>query len=78
MTSTFFSLIASDMAMLVGSLVFCNPTQVQLICSDPRYKLMPPEEVIGKFVIFELMIKGSKQIVEQGGTSMAYTPWGAA
>jgi hypothetical protein len=25
--------------------------------------------VIGKFVSFELMIKGSKQIVEQGGTS---------
>jgi hypothetical protein len=44
-------------------------TQVQLIHCDPRYKLMSPEEVIGKFVSFELMIKGSKQIVEQGGTS---------
>src|SRR5688572_28971659 len=30
---------------------------------------MSPEEVIGKFVIFELMIKGSKQIIEQGTTS---------
>jgi hypothetical protein len=30
---------------------------------------MSPEEVIGKFVSFELMIKGSKQIVEQGVTS---------
>jgi hypothetical protein len=32
---------------------------------------MSPEEVIGKFVSFELMIKGSKQSVnlEQGGTS---------
>ena len=30
---------------------------------------MSPEEVIGKFVSFELMIKCSKQIVEQGGTS---------
>ena len=30
---------------------------------------MSPEEVIRKFVSFELMIKGSKQIVEQGGTS---------
>jgi hypothetical protein len=30
---------------------------------------MSPEEVIGKFVSFELMIKGSKQIVEQSGTS---------
>jgi hypothetical protein len=30
---------------------------------------MSLEEVIGKFVSFELMIKGSKQIVEQGATS---------
>jgi hypothetical protein len=36
---------------------------------DPRYKLMSPEEVIGKFVSFELMIKGSKQIIERGTTS---------
>jgi hypothetical protein len=50
--------------VILRSLVFRNPTQVQLIRGDPRYKLMSPEEVIGKFVSFELMIKGSKQIVE--------------
>jgi hypothetical protein len=55
--------------VILRSLVFRNPTQVQLIRGDTRYKLMSPEEVIGKFVSFELMIKGSKQIVEQGGTS---------
>jgi hypothetical protein len=55
--------------VILRSLVFRNPTQVQLIRGDPRYKLMSPEEVIGKFVSFELMIKGSKQIVKQGGTS---------
>ena len=55
--------------VILRSLVFHNPTQVQLIRGDPRYKLMSFEEVIGKFVSFELMIKGSKQIVEQGGTS---------
>jgi hypothetical protein len=57
--------------VILRSIVFRNPTQVQLICGDPRYKLMSPEEVIGKFVSFELMIKGSKHIVnlEQGGTS---------
>jgi hypothetical protein len=57
--------------VILRSLVFRNPTQVQLIRGDPRYKLMSPEEVIGKFVSFELIIKGSKQIVnlEQGGTS---------
>jgi hypothetical protein len=55
--------------VILRSLVFRNPTQVQLIHGDPRYKLMSPEEVIGKFLSFELMINGSKQIVEQGGTS---------
>jgi hypothetical protein len=30
---------------------------------------MSPEEVIGKFVSFEFMIKGSKQIIERGATS---------
>jgi hypothetical protein len=54
--------------VILRSLVFRNPTQVQLIRGDPRYKQMSPEEVIGKFVSFELMIKDSKHIVnlEQG------------
>jgi hypothetical protein len=57
--------------VILRSLVFLNPTQVQLKRGDPRYKLMSPEEVIGKFVSFELMIKDSKHIVnlEQGATS---------
>jgi hypothetical protein len=57
--------------VILRSLVFCNPTQVQLIHGDPRYKQMSPEEVIGMFVSFELMIKDSKHIVnlEQGATS---------
>jgi hypothetical protein len=57
--------------VILRSLVFCNPTQVQLIHGDPRYKLMSPEQVIGKFVSFELMIKGSNSIInlEHGGTS---------
>jgi hypothetical protein len=46
--------------VILRSLVLRNPTQVQLTCGDPRYKLMSPEEVIGNFVSFELMIKGSK------------------
>jgi hypothetical protein len=33
--------------VILRSLVFRNPTQVQLICGDPRYKQMSPEEVIG-------------------------------
>jgi hypothetical protein len=55
--------------VILRSLVFLNPTQVQLIRGDPRYKIISPEEVIGKFVSFELMIKGSKQIIERGATS---------
>jgi hypothetical protein len=55
--------------VILRSLVFLNPTQVQLIRGDPRYMLMSPEEVIGKFVSFELMIKGSKRIVKQGASS---------
>jgi hypothetical protein len=50
--------------VILRSLVFLNPTQEQLICGDPRYKLMSPEKVIGKFVSFELMIKSSKKIIE--------------
>jgi hypothetical protein len=57
--------------VILRSLVFHNPTQVQLIRGDSRYKQMSPEEVIGKFVSFELMIKDSKHIVnlEQGTIS---------
>jgi hypothetical protein len=58
--------------VILRSLIFRNPTQVQLIRGDPRHKKMSPEEVIGKFVDFELIIKDSKHIVnlEQGATSM--------
>jgi hypothetical protein len=34
--------------VILRSLIFLNPTQVQLIRGDPRYKLMSPKEVIGK------------------------------
>jgi hypothetical protein len=43
--------------VILRSLIFRNPTQVQLICGYPRYKQKSLEEVIGKFVSFELMIK---------------------
>jgi hypothetical protein len=55
--------------VILRSLVFLNPTQVQLIRSNPRYTLMSPEEVIGNFVSFELMIKDSKKIIEHNGPS---------
>jgi hypothetical protein len=46
--------------VILRYLVFRNPTQVQLIRGDPRYKQMSPGEVIGKFVSFKLMIKDSQ------------------
>jgi hypothetical protein len=55
--------------VFLRSLFFLNPTQVQLIRGNPRYTLMSPEEVIGNFVSFELMIKGSKKINELDGSS---------
>jgi hypothetical protein len=57
--------------VILRSLVFRDPTQEQLIHENPMYKQMSPEEVIGKFVSFELMVKDSKHIVnlEQGATS---------
>jgi hypothetical protein len=55
--------------VILRSLIFLNPTQVQLIRGNPRYTLMSLEEVIGNFVRFELMIKGSKKIIELDGPS---------
>jgi hypothetical protein len=57
--------------VILRSLVFLNPTQVQLIRGNPRHTLMSPEEVIGNFVSFELMTKGSKKINELDGPSMS-------
>jgi hypothetical protein len=57
--------------VILRSLVFHSPTQVQLIRGDSRYKQMSSKEVIDKFVSFELMLKDSKHIVNsnQGATS---------
>jgi hypothetical protein len=40
--------------VILRSLIFLNPTQVQLIRGNPRYTLMTPEEVIGNFVSLSL------------------------
>jgi hypothetical protein len=57
--------------VILRSLVFRNPTQVQLIRENTRYEQMSLEEVIGKFVTIKLMVKDSKHIInlDQGGTS---------
>jgi hypothetical protein len=57
--------------VVLRSLVSRNSTQVKLIPENPRYEKMFLEEVIGKFLSFELMVKDFKHIVklEQGCTS---------
>jgi hypothetical protein len=62
--------------VFLRSLVFRDPTQVHLIRESPRYEQMFPEEVFGKFISFELMVKVSKHIVnlEQGGASVTPRP----
>jgi hypothetical protein len=55
--------------VILRSLIFLNPTQVQLIRGNSRYTLMTSEEVIGNFVSFEFMIKGSRKINELDGPS---------
>jgi hypothetical protein len=60
--------------VILRSLIFLNPTQVQLIRGNPRYTLMTPEEVIGDFVSFEYMIKGSKKINELDDPSTSEAP----
>jgi hypothetical protein len=48
--------------VILRFLVFRNPTQVQLIRGDPRYKQMSPEEVIGKFVNFDQRLQTHCQL----------------
>jgi hypothetical protein len=57
--------------VILRSLVFRNPTQVQLIRESSRYEQMSLKEVIDKFVSFECMVKEYKHIVnlEKGGAS---------
>jgi cytochrome bd-type quinol oxidase subunit 1 len=57
--------------VILRSLVFRNPTQVQLIRESSRYEQISPEEVINKFVSFECMVKEYKHIVnlEKGAAS---------
>jgi hypothetical protein len=50
-------------------LFFLTLRKFKLIRGNTRYTLMSPEEVIRNFVSFELMIKGSKKIIELDGPS---------
>jgi hypothetical protein len=60
--------------VILRSLVFCNPTQVQLICGDPRYKLIDASKALIRLPIdasklnneeMALIIKSFCQILKQ-------------
>jgi hypothetical protein len=48
--------------LMLRSLIFCNATLVQLLLENPRYKVMTPEEMLGKFVNFMLRVKDSRHV----------------
>jgi hypothetical protein len=48
--------------LMLRSLVSRNATLVTLLCENPRYKVMTPEEVLGKVLSHEMMVKDSKLI----------------
>lgn len=50
-----------------------KPTQVQLIHENARYEEMSPEEVIRKFMSFELMVKDSRH-TENMAQGISSTP----
>jgi hypothetical protein len=57
--------------LMLWSLISRNPTLIHLLCENPRYKMMTPEEVLGKFVSFELMVKDSIHVenISHGNSS---------
>jgi hypothetical protein len=48
--------------LMLRSLVSRNATLVTLLCENHRYKVMTPEEVLGKVLSHEMMVKDSKLI----------------
>jgi hypothetical protein len=48
--------------IMIGSFNYCNATLVSLIRENPRYKNMSSEEVLGKFLSHEMMVRDSKYI----------------
>jgi hypothetical protein len=48
--------------LMLRSLIFCNATLVQVLLENPGYKVMTPEEMLGKFVNFMLRVKDSRHV----------------
>jgi hypothetical protein len=48
--------------LMLRSLISCNATLVTLLCEGPRYEVITHEEVSGKFLSHEMMVKESKHV----------------
>jgi hypothetical protein len=58
------------MHLMLRSFTILGPILVSLICENPRYTKMVPEEVLGKFGSHQIMVKDTKYIddVTNGST----------
>ena len=50
------------MRLMLRSFTVIDPHLVNLICENPRYTKMSPEEILGKFVSGHMMVKEARYI----------------
>jgi hypothetical protein len=47
---------------MLRSFTIIDPHLVNLICENPRYTKMSPEEILGKFVSEHMMVKEARYV----------------
>jgi hypothetical protein len=48
--------------LMLRSFIIIDPHLVNLICENPRYTKMPPEEILVKFVSERMMVKEARYV----------------
>jgi hypothetical protein len=48
--------------LMLRSFTIIDPHLVNLICENPRYTKMSPEEILGKFVSEHMMVKEARYV----------------
>jgi hypothetical protein len=59
--------------LMLGSFTVFDANLVILVCENPRYTKMSPEEALGKFVSHQMMVKDSKYIDDMTNGSLPST-----
>jgi hypothetical protein len=59
--------------LMLRSFTVLDATLVSLICENPKYLKMVPEEVLGKFVSHQMMVKNEKYIDDVANRSTPST-----